>query len=299
MVYQALHLDFLQDLPGVLRLLPILAYTTREALKRQIRFSLRIRLFIPRTALPHKATFRLLSFSIEMLSSITRRLRRQKARPVTALLPPDLCLRDSLIASPFPHVAEGGYRLYYELQQRRAHTEAHSMFITTPKPLHSHAPLPPNIQTRTPNASSSRHFITSPPPIPPRSALRPQAGTKPTTKTRRSGLGRISEASLVPPRQQRSIRKRKKNENIRQMVKAQAAEVEEASPTDYASTVQSSLFASTRSSNGHGTVDTPPTTVEDLDEVVCIAINFKDYDPFDRPDSRSSYHTARTHFSDP
>ncbi|KAG5337816.1 hypothetical protein C0989_008681 [Termitomyces sp. Mn162] len=243
-----------------------------------------------------------------MLSKIFKRLRRRKSQP-RVLVPPDLSLRDSF-ASPFPHVSEGGYTLYYELellQQKRAEKER-NITISASKTLRGRASYS---QTQTPGASSSRN--PRPPPSMPqqhRQNSRRHDMTKPA-RSHRQGVEKIPEASPGCP--YRSVRKRKKIKNLRQVMEIQAAEQDRrVLLTDQMDTPGTELSQLASSSCGHGTADTPPTTVEDLTDELGAVVNFrknidrsdservdpKPSDPFDRPESVSSYYTARSQLSD-
>ncbi|KAG6878849.1 hypothetical protein C0992_007158 [Termitomyces sp. T32_za158] len=248
-----------------------------------------------------------------MLSSILRRLRRRQSQTRVVLVPPELNLRDSF-ASPFPHVSEGGYTLYYELellQRKRTEKEKHNITISATKSLRTHALS--YSQAQTPGASSSRHRqpLKSMPQYHQQQDSR-RHGTTKSTGSHRLGLEKIPEMS--PGRPHRSVRKRKKMKNLRQVMETQAAEQQRImmslTELDTPGTALSRLASS---SCGHGTMDTPPKTVEDFaeDEFWTI-VNFKNSDdrsdservnsdssdPFGRPLSTSSYHTARSHLSD-
>lgn len=243
-----------------------------------------------------------------MFSRIFRRLRRRHSPTRIVLVPPDLNLRDSF-ASPFPHVSEGGYTLYYELellQRKRAEKEKHNITISTLR-AHAHS----QAQTQTPGASSSRHRQPS------RSTSQHQQSqnsrrhdTTKSTRSHRPGLENIPEMSPIRPH--RSVRKRKKIKDLRQVMETQAAEQARMMlSTNQLDTPGTALSRLPSSSYGHGTVETPPTTMEDfVEDGFLIAVNFKNdagtnierfnagsSDPSDRSPSLSSYYTARSHFS--
>ncbi|KAG6888255.1 hypothetical protein C0995_009456 [Termitomyces sp. Mi166 len=252
-----------------------------------------------------------------MLSDIFRLLRRRKSQPRAVLVPPDPS-RDSF-ASPFPHVSEGGYTLYYELellQRKRAEKEMQkNITISAPRPFRAHTSSSSYSHAQTPGASSSHHHSLRPPSMSQQHQNARRHDTTKAPRSRRSRLEKTPEGS--PGRPRRSVRKRKKIKNFRQVMETQAAEQQRTMIllTDQTDTPGTALSRLASSSCGHGTMDTPPTTVEDLieDELGAV-VNFKKHDdrsdrervdansrdPFDskRPESISSYHTAMSHFSD-
>ncbi|KAG6818987.1 hypothetical protein H0H93_016607 [Arthromyces matolae] len=243
-----------------------------------------------------------------MLSNIFQRLRRHKShhKPRVVLVPPNLSQRDSF-SSPFPQVSHGGYSLYYELQileRKRAEKELRDLTISKPRPIR-YFHKPSHFLSQTPGASSSHtplHHIKQ-------HSHAPSSRSDPSRKSKKSrrlglgpGLERISEASFGPT--YRSLRKRKKIKDFRQVVQVQAFELDSelglsmAPEVDTPETGYSNLASS---SHDHGTVDTPPTTVEDLP-----VLNFEEDDDcrsdagydFERPESASSYYTARSDVND-
>jgi hypothetical protein len=227
-----------------------------------------------------------------MLSQVVSRVRRHFRRSQDRhQQPPDL-RRWSDFMNPFPQVSPGGYRRYYEKHG-----------IPEPKPTPTPTPVSSPIEpSPSPSASTSTLTPTVPFPSPSSGHKRtrtrtlstiPESIMNSTTGSPKVRVHSLSNTSSLRRRRRRLLR---------------TPSVERDFPigiltfpsleSDYVSSNESSLSHSSHSDS----IDTPPTTVDGIDEddpsflveEVCVSPD----DPYDRPDSRSSYCTARSDFSD-
>lgn len=222
-----------------------------------------------------------------MLSQVVSRVRRHFRRSQSrSQQPPDL-RRWSDFMNPFPPVSPGGYRRYYEKhgipEPKAAPTPASSPIEGPPSPSASSSALPPTIpfpsgqkRTRTRTLSTI-----------------PESIANSTVGTPGVRVHNLSNTSSLRRRRRRLLRTPSVERDF--PVKASIFPSHE---SDYISSNESSLSHSSHSDS----IDTPATTVEGVDEddppllreEACLTPD----DPYERSESRSSYCTARSDFSD-
>ncbi|KAF8065098.1 hypothetical protein FPV67DRAFT_169641 [Lyophyllum atratum] len=262
-----------------------------------------------------------------VVSRVRRTLRRQKSRH--QLQPPDL-RRWSDFMNPFPHVSPGGYRLYYE-----THGMPEPKALPTHDPASVSSPRHPTPRPRRQNASSpsscpSSSSIVQPapsgvpvpfPPSLPESSKTPSSRRQDVKNTTRT-LSIIPETSTGTPNVRipalsntSSLRRRRRRllrtPSVERDFPSRAPTIASIRTADLDGFSSESVQShESNSSQSHiYSVDTPPTTVEGLgDEDLSSPVSAKDgaeYDDddddrdlYERPDSRSSYCTARSGFSD-
>ncbi|RDB19717.1 hypothetical protein Hypma_013198 [Hypsizygus marmoreus] len=245
-----------------------------------------------------------------MLGKVVSRVRRQFRRPKGHIQQPPELRRWSDFVNPFPHVSPGGYKRYYETHgmpepkpippQFQVASSSKYQMISRQRKSTSASPKPSTSSTSQPN-----------PPIDTQQLLFPSSSPSHSPNhcmKKSSTLSTIPESVSGPPSVRipslsntSSLRRRRR----RQLLRTPSVERDFPSraPT-IASTADLLGFSSNDSSSSHPEMlDTPPTTVEGLeDEEAGLLLKLdpteEGVDPYDRPGSRSSYCTARSDFSD-
>ncbi|KAF8062199.1 hypothetical protein FPV67DRAFT_1672680 [Lyophyllum atratum] len=254
-----------------------------------------------------------------VVSRVRRTLRRQKSRH--QLQPPDL-RRWSDFMNPFPHVSPGGYRLYYEthgIPEPKALPTHDPASVSTPR---RPTPRPRRQNASSPSSSPASSSLVQPPlpgvqvPFPPslpEPSKTPSSRRRDVKNTTRT-LSTIPETSTgtqnvrIPALSNTSSLRRRR----RRLLRTPSVERDFPSRAPTIASIRTAdldgFSSESSSSQSHiYSVDTPPTTVEGLeDEDLSSPVSAKDgaeYDDddrdlYERPDSRSSYCTARSGFSD-
>ena len=252
----------------------------------------------------------------QVVSRVRWHFRRSKAR---LQQPPDL-RRFSDFENPFPRVSPGGYTKYYEkhgLPKPKPHPvggdlpnpSSSTIVISTPKPRTLAPPL--SIPTSSSQSSASPSSSSSPKSSQSLPSSTSASGSRQRTRTlstiregSASSLGCAPSTHAPNLSNTPSLRRRRarllRTPSVERHFPATAPKVSVfpgASPA-----IDDSEFSSNESLQSHfsrtdDSINTPPTTIEEDGPLLFkIEKPYTTLEPFDRPESRSSYATARSNF---